>query len=168
MPAFLFMFGYESPDEWQTNARCGTDFESSEAVWIEAPDEQCAIAAGCAYAERFVGDLFRQTRISDFPGWLCANYARWIKHEPSSEWTTTQIPRIVADPMKLDNEHNPDPNVNASRIVRESTAQSTEPPSDLEAAWAAWRGHIQNVDERGMTLLRAAFEAGYDAASSAK
>ncbi len=35
-----------------------------------------------------------------------------------------------------DNEHNPDPNVNAARIVYESTAAG-ELPADLEAAWAA-------------------------------
>lgn len=61
-----------------------------------------------------------------------------------------------------DNEHNPDPNENAARIVAESTA-SSELPADIEAAWAQWSAGIQKVDERGMTLLRAAFEAGYDA-----
>ena len=59
--------------------------------------------------------------------------------------------------MARDNEHNPDPNANAARIVSESTATG-----DLEAAWAEWSAGIQGVDERGMTLLRAAFEAGYD------
>jgi len=56
-----------------------------------------------------------------------------------------------------DNEHNPDPNANAARIVSEST-DSSELPADIEAAWAEWSKGIQKVDERGMTLLKAAFE----------
>ena len=63
--------------------------------------------------------------------------------------------------MSRDQEHNPDPNANAARIVSESTATG-DLPADLEAAWAEWSAGIQGVDERGMTLLRAAFEAGYE------
>ena len=68
--------------------------------------------------------------------------------------------------MTRDHQHNPDPNVNAARLVRESTASTDQPPADLEPAWAAWSARIQNVDERGMTLLRAAFKAGFEAATS--
>ena len=46
--------------------------------------------------------------------------------------------------MPRDNEHNPDPNANASRIVRESTAEADRLPEDVEAAWSS---QIQNVDE---------------------
>lgn len=67
--------------------------------------------------------------------------------------------------MSRDKEHNPDPNENAARIVAESTGEAESPPHDLEAAWEAWSKSIQNVDERVRTLLRAAFEAGYEAAS---
>jgi hypothetical protein len=64
--------------------------------------------------------------------------------------------------MSRDHDHNPDPNVNAARIVGESTFVHGAAPADLEAAWAAWSAGIQKVDERGMTLLRAAFEAGWE------
>lgn len=64
--------------------------------------------------------------------------------------------------MALDRELTPDPNVNAARIVGQSTA-SESLPADLEAAWAQWSAGILNVDERAMTLLRAAFEAGWEA-----
>ena len=67
--------------------------------------------------------------------------------------------------MAQDNEITPDPNINAARIVGEATASSGL-TGDLETAWAEWSGSIQNVDERGMTLLRAAFEAGYEAGQS--
>ena len=59
-------------------------------------------------------------------------------------------------------QHNPDPNVEAARVVREST-EGEGLPADREAAWTEWSRGIKNVDERGMTLLRAAFEAGVDA-----
>jgi len=39
-------------------------------------------------------------------------------------------------------------------------------PADLEAAWAEWSKGVKNVDERAMTLLRAAFEAGAEAVQS--
>ena len=65
--------------------------------------------------------------------------------------------------MARDHQHNPDPNANAARIVKESTGTADSPPADLEAAWQAWSAHIQAVDQRGRTLLRAAFEAGWEA-----
>ncbi len=65
--------------------------------------------------------------------------------------------------MTRDHQHNPDPNVNAARIVAESSAESEASQVDLETAWREWSSHIQKVDERAMTLLRAAFEAGYEA-----
>ncbi|MBX3321370.1 MAG: hypothetical protein KF757_00115 [Phycisphaeraceae bacterium] len=54
-----------------------------------------------------------------------------------------------------------DPNTEAARVVRETTKEKSLPP-DLEAAWAEWSKAIKGVDERGWTLLRAAFEAGWD------
>jgi hypothetical protein len=65
--------------------------------------------------------------------------------------------------MARDHQHNPDPNVNAKRIVEASTAGAAATPADLEAAWAEWSRGIQKVDERAMALLRAAFEAGFEA-----
>ncbi|HEY2892623.1 MAG TPA: hypothetical protein VGJ16_00360 [Pirellulales bacterium] len=44
--------------------------------------------------------------------------------------------------MTRDHAHNPDPNANAARIVRESAGSPEAPPADLEAAWAAWSSHI--------------------------
>ena len=69
--------------------------------------------------------------------------------------------------MARDTEHNPDPNLTASRIVAELAAGSDALPADVETAWQAWSKQIQRVDERGMSLLKAAFEAGYDASRRA-
>ncbi len=58
----------------------------------------------------------------------------------------------------------PDPAVTAKRIVDETIKRHEEQlPPGLEAAWKAWAKGIQKVDERGMTLLRAAFFAGAEA-----
>lgn len=65
--------------------------------------------------------------------------------------------------MTRDHQHNPDPNVNAHRIVQESTRDDSDTPADLEGAWKKWSESIQRVDERGWTLLWAAFEAGWEA-----
>jgi hypothetical protein len=57
-----------------------------------------------------------------------------------------------------------DVNQAAARTVRDTVDRHEDwLPPDLEAAWEAWAGCIQKVDERGMTLLRAAFEAGWEA-----
>jgi hypothetical protein len=65
-----------------------------------------------------------------------------------------------------DDQRNQDPNANAARIVGEATASNHSVRADLEAAWAEWSSQIHMVDEPGMTLLRAAFEAGWDARRS--
>jgi hypothetical protein len=66
--------------------------------------------------------------------------------------------------MAHDHQHSPDPNENAARIVAGSEARAAaDTPAELEAAWREWSSHIQKVDERALTLLRAAFEAGFEA-----
>jgi hypothetical protein len=61
-----------------------------------------------------------------------------------------------------------DENQAAARIVASTTAKSEKPLSaDLQAAWEEWSRGIGKVDQRGMILLRAAFEAGVDAGAKA-
>jgi hypothetical protein len=60
-----------------------------------------------------------------------------------------------------------DENETAGRIVRETAARHEQPlPAGVEAAWAAWSAGVGNVDARTMALLRAAFEAGAEAAKN--
>lgn len=55
-------------------------------------------------------------------------------------------------------------NTEAHRVVREATEKHEQPlPADLKAAWERWSAGVGKVDERGMALLRAAFEAGWEA-----
>jgi len=64
--------------------------------------------------------------------------------------------------MKPKSPRRRDENEDAAEVVRASTVVPDEPPRRLEAAWADWAKRIQRVDERTMTLFRAAFEAGYE------
>jgi hypothetical protein len=57
----------------------------------------------------------------------------------------------------------PDVNQDAARIVAKSAGAPDQLPAGLEAAWADWSKRIHGCDERTMTLLRAAFEAGIEA-----
>ncbi len=61
-----------------------------------------------------------------------------------------------------------DPNEEAARVVRAATGKPEPLPADLEAAWEAWSRSIHSCDERTRTLLRAAFEAGAEAAQRAR
>lgn len=45
--------------------------------------------------------------------------------------------------MTRNHQHNPDPNVNAARIVAESTSAAEGASVDLESAWAEWSSHIR-------------------------
>ncbi len=91
MADFLFVFGYESPEEWKTNQEQGTDYESSEAVWISAEDEAAALTVGRSHAERWVKDLFRKHEVEAYPGWLVSGYAYWIEHEPQMRFSTIDL-----------------------------------------------------------------------------
>jgi hypothetical protein len=82
MPEFLFVFGYESPEEGKTNSTEGTDFESSNAVWITASDEHTALVAGRMYADQWISDLFQNKGIDLHPSWAASGFAHWIEHQP--------------------------------------------------------------------------------------
>lgn len=88
---FLFVFGYESPAERAANDRVGTDFESSNAVWVQADSEEEAIQKGCDYAARFVRQQFEQAGVADFPGWVEGGFAHWIEHEPLDAFSGTDL-----------------------------------------------------------------------------
>ena len=57
-----------------------------------------------------------------------------------------------------------DSNADAAGSAPKATDKGNELPAALEAAWEAWIKGIQGIDERAWTLLRAAFEAGAEAA----
>jgi hypothetical protein len=64
---------------------------------------------------------------------------------------------------------NADPNQIAARVVAETISKHSESlPADLDEAWKKWSRAISGVDQRGMTLLKAAFEAGWEAGKLSK
>ncbi len=71
-------------------------------------------------------------------------------------WYNTRMPK--------DHQHNPDPNASAARNVGKATIDTTAAVANRESAWVEWSSHLQKVDEQTMALLRAAFEAGWEAA----
>ena len=94
MAQFLFVFGYESPDEWRNNQALGTDFESSDAVWVESESEEAALKAGRDYAQRRVAELFSSDPLPDWLGWSQSGYACWIEQEPSQKWAALRLKSI--------------------------------------------------------------------------
>jgi len=99
LETFLFCFGYESPEEWRSNERHGTDFESSSAVWVEAESPDEATEAGLEFAQSWVAGLFREAGVADFPGWQESDYAYWIEEDHpkhSGDFSVDDIPRIRA------------------------------------------------------------------------
>lgn len=82
MTKFLFVYGYESPIDWQFNCRFGTDGESSGTIWIEAKTETDALTTGREFAEQCTASLFAPYPDILFSGWAAADYAHWIEHHP--------------------------------------------------------------------------------------
>jgi hypothetical protein len=58
-----------------------------------------------------------------------------------------------------------DANQIAARAIERTVARNTDKLSiNIEATWSRWSAGVGKVDTRGMALLRAAFDAGVEAA----
>ncbi|USI76346.1 MULTISPECIES: hypothetical protein [unclassified Sphingopyxis] len=90
----LYLFGYESPAEFRSNADAGTDFESSTGVWISGAGEEQALQWGRTVAEHFVAWLFEHSGNEPY-SWEAAQFADWIETNPSIQKAATSFP-IVA------------------------------------------------------------------------
>ena len=91
MQRFLFVFGFESPVEFECNLGGDTDFESSEAVWVVASTLEEAFESGRLYAEEKVATLYCECGDPGYPGWSEAGYEHWILDNPAEEFP----PRIA-------------------------------------------------------------------------
>jgi hypothetical protein len=77
---------------------------------------------------------------------------------------STPKPSMQYNPDMPEKSPKPDESQSAARTVNEFAARHEAPlPADLEAAWEVWSRGLGKVDARGMALLRAAFEAGWEA-----
>jgi hypothetical protein len=79
VPAFVFQFGYETPQQSAANADHGWDDESSQWVVIDAPDEAAALAWGREIAERFVRERGGES-------WRGGNFAHWVEPLSACPW----------------------------------------------------------------------------------
>ena len=79
----------------KSNREFGSDFEDSEAVFIEAHSESDAIAWGRRMANEFFGRIFDGDTIRV----TVDDYAHWIEPEPSMQFPLeqlTEIPVVIA------------------------------------------------------------------------
>jgi hypothetical protein len=95
VPDYLFVFGYESPADRRTNRKDGTDFESSNAIWVRANSKETALDVGKCYAQQWVAELFTKQGISDYEGWLALNFAHWIKDDPANRFPDADLTDLV-------------------------------------------------------------------------
>jgi hypothetical protein len=66
--------------------------------------------------------------------------------------------------MIEDHERNADADENDSQLVAGPEARAAvETSEELEAAWREWANRAANVDQRTMSLLQTAFQAGFEA-----
>jgi hypothetical protein len=87
---FVFQFGFESPDERAINQSQGIDFESSDWVLIEAPDETAALSWGCEIAEEFVQRLCGES-------WRAGNFAYWVELQSDCPWAVDRSPVKIGE-----------------------------------------------------------------------
>ena len=91
---FLYLFGYESPVEFQSNADAGTDFESSAGVWISGETEEQALHWGRSVAEHFVAWLFERSGNKPY-SWADAQFADWIETDRSVVNAAATFPTVA-------------------------------------------------------------------------
>ena len=83
MPEFLYVFGFETPQQAKANSSHGWDDEDSEAVFIEAESATAALEWGRQISEQFIRDLFR----NDDASWWRSSFAHWIAESPEEQFT---------------------------------------------------------------------------------
>lgn len=90
---YLYVFGYETPEEERCNRTMSTDFESSAMLRILAEDEAAALDWGREVSEAFVKALFQDPSVS----WKAAGFACWIERTPdeSSRTRWESIPVVA-------------------------------------------------------------------------
>lgn len=94
----LFLFGYESPTEKQSNSEHGTDFESSTGVWITSASEQEAVDWGRAIAERFVAWLFEREGKPSY-SWIDGQFANWVESDLAVLSSANDLPIVPVGGM---------------------------------------------------------------------
>ncbi|MGK6318013.1 hypothetical protein [Sphingomonas sp. DT-204] len=94
----LFCFGYETPTQFENNARQGWSDEDSAAVWIKAASDEAVLTWGRSVAESFVSFLFERAD-KDAYSWVDGNFAHWIETDPNILAHASELPVVTVGEM---------------------------------------------------------------------
>jgi hypothetical protein len=78
------------------------------------------------------------------------------------EWPLDSDPPTIIHPADTESERDG----GTSPSIAESTQSLSGAVADMEASWAQWSSGLQSLDARTTTLLKAAFEAGWEGGKS--
>ena len=91
---YLYIFGYETPGEAESNRRMATDFESSAMIRILADSEDAALSWGHEISERFLKAIYHDDKIS----WKEQRFASWIEDKPEeyirTRWASIPVVKV--------------------------------------------------------------------------
>lgn len=94
VPQFLYIFGYETPEEARSNMVTGSDFESSAALLIDAATATEALQWGRHVSQNFVAWLFQRDGQPD-ADWTSLEFAHWLEPEGTAAWKTSRnVPHV--------------------------------------------------------------------------
>lgn len=80
MKYHLVRFGFESPAERRSNEQYGSDFESSDQVWILAGSPDEALERCCAVVDRSCDVMYADAGwAAPRPVWSVDGYAHWVE-----------------------------------------------------------------------------------------
>jgi hypothetical protein len=92
VPRYLYIFGYQTPEQLEVSARQGYAEESSRALFIEAASAEEALAWGREISEEFVRRLFPKEKVS----WKEMNFAQWVESAPQREYPADILAALPA------------------------------------------------------------------------
>lgn len=79
--AYLFRFGFCTPEQWESNEAHGWEDEESAAVLVTAENQAQAMAWGTEVAECAVAWLFQSAGHQGHPSWRQSGFSHWIEED---------------------------------------------------------------------------------------
>ena len=90
MPHYLYIFGFNTPEQIEDWEKHRWDAEDSEAAFIEASSEAEALAWGREVSREFVRRLYGTQGLN----WRETDYANWIEAAPETTFSPADLFRI--------------------------------------------------------------------------
>ncbi|HWX21955.1 MAG TPA: hypothetical protein VN578_18800, partial [Candidatus Binatia bacterium] len=94
MPRFLYIFGYQTPEQMNSSASSEAPEEASMAVFIEAQSADEALGWGRELSEEYGRRLFPGRALS----WKSLNFAHWIEANPQQEYPADLLASLPVVP----------------------------------------------------------------------